>query len=81
MTAQRLIGIGRQVGALRALLSYGLSELAARVLIAEAKAAGRTEIEFRVPAGGPVEAGQTLRLRIMRGGHVDVLRVVGGIAP
>ena len=75
MTPHRLIAIGRQVGALRALLNYGVPELAARALIADARTAGRKEIDFRVPAGAPAEAGQTLRLRFMRGGHVDVFRV------
>lgn len=77
MSPPRLIGIGRQVGALRALLAYGVTEPAAKALIADARATGRTQIEFRVPAGAPAEAGQTLRLSIMRGGHVDVFRVVG----
>lgn len=73
----RLRFMGRHVGALRALLAFGVDEAAAKALIAGAKAAGLTDIEFRVPAGAASEAGQAVLLRRMRGGHVLAFRVEG----
>ncbi len=71
--------INRHASALRALLAYGLAASAATELIDQAKAAGRDEIDLLVPvgAGAGAEAGQLLVLKRMRGGHVDVFRLVG----